>query len=141
MILKKNTFTVNRSYSIVLGKGKIVPPKHNSFRTLPLLPESIEILQRQKHDTLYVFPSPRSRKPEDPNHFSRRLRNWFARLPEDLRCTPHELRHSYASQLQRHGVDIYTISQILGHRDIEVTASVYVHPDVESFRKKLLASY
>lgn len=131
------TFTVNRSYSIIKGKGQLVPPKHGSYRTLPILPETMEILQRQKHDTLYVFPAPRARKLEDPNHFSRRLRNWFNQFPEEMRCSPHELRHSYASQLQRKGVDIYTISNLLGHRDIQVTASVYVHPDVESFREKL----
>lgn len=131
------TFTVNRSYSIIKGKGQLVPPKHGSYRTLPILSETMEILQRQKHDTLYVFPAPRARNPEDPNHFSRRLRNWFKQFPAEMQCSPHELRHSYASQLQRKGVDIYTISNLLGHKDIQVTASVYVHPDVESFREKL----
>lgn len=131
------TFTVNRSFSIENGNGKMQPPKKGSYRTLPIMPSTMEVLQRQKRDTLYVFPSPRARKPEDPNHFNRRVRAWFQQFPEEMRCTPHELRHSYASQLQRKGVDIYTISALLGHKDIEVTASVYVHPDVNSFREKL----
>lgn len=139
--LNAKTMTVSRSFSTVNGKGTICKPKHGSVRTIPLLPIAVEVLLRQPHDTLYVFPSPKSRKLEDPNHFNRRLRNWMKQFPEEIRCTPHELRHSFASRLQRRGVDIYTISQLLGHRDIEVTASVYVHPDIESFRQKMDAAF
>lgn len=137
---ENRTLTVSRSYSIVHGKGTICPPKHNSRRTIPLMPAAIEVLLRQVHHSLYVFPSPRAHKLEDPNHFNRRLKNWMQQFPEELRCSPHELRHSFASRLQRKGVDIYTISSLLGHRDIEVTASVYVHPDIASFRRKLEAA-
>lgn len=133
----RKTITISRSYSVVHGSGKLVPPKHGSYRVLPIMPETMKILQRQPHDTLYVFPSPRARRLENPNHFNRRVHNWFAQFPPEMQCSPHELRHSYASYLMRHGVDIYTISHLLGHKDVRVTASVYVHPDVESFREKL----
>ena len=39
----------------------------------------------------------------------------------------------------RQGVDIYTISKLLGHKDIRITAATYVHPDVESLRAELTA--
>lgn len=135
--MSAKTLTVNRSFSLVNGRGKICPPKHGSYRTIPLLPSTIEILQRQPHSSLYVFPSPKLKKPEDPNHFSRRLRAFFDDLPEECRCSAHELRHSYASWLMRRDVSIYTISKLLGHNDIQVTASVYVHSDVEKFRDEL----
>lgn len=131
------TLTVSRSFSMVNGQGQICPPKHGSYRTIPLLPSAIDVLERQSHFSPYVFPSPKVKKPEDPNHFSRRLRNFFGSLPEDCQCSAHELRHSYASQLMRKGVNIYTISKLLGHSDIQVTASVYVHPDVEQFRNEI----
>lgn len=39
----------------------------------------------------------------------------------------HDFRHSYASMLISKGVDIYTVSQTLGHADIQTTVNVYGH--------------
>ena len=51
--------------------------------------------------------------------------------------TAHELRHTYGTKLRRDGVDIYTIAKVLGHRDINVTANVYVKEDVKMLREAL----
>ena len=40
---------------------------------------------------------------------------------------PHTLRHSYASMMINAGVDIYTLSRLLGHQSIETTTKVYAH--------------
>ena len=39
----------------------------------------------------------------------------------------HTLRHTFASKLFRSGVDIKTISEILGHSDVGVTSDIYIH--------------
>lgn len=39
----------------------------------------------------------------------------------------HDFKHSYASTLTNKGVDIYTISQMLGHGDIKTTINTYGH--------------
>lgn len=39
----------------------------------------------------------------------------------------HELRHTYASALARAGVDLLTISKLLGHADTRVTSRHYAH--------------
>lgn len=131
------TLHVQRSVSPENGRPAIRPPKWNSYRTIPLMPDTLALIQRQPKRSLYVFPAPRGDGFEEPNHFSRRVYHFFLSFPEEYRCTAHELRHSYASQLMRRGVDIYTISKLLGHHDIKITASVYVHPDIESFREEL----
>lgn len=51
--------------------------------------------------------------------------------------TLHGIRHTYGTILREQGVDIYTISKLLGHSSIEVTASIYVHNDIEVMRQKL----
>lgn len=40
--------------------------------------------------------------------------------------TPHTLRHSFATQMVREGVDIVTLKEIMGHTNINTTL-VYVH--------------
>ncbi len=49
----------------------------------------------------------------------------------DTGITPHTLRHAFASQLVRAGVDIATISELLGHANI-ATTSIYLHTTPES---------
>ncbi len=39
----------------------------------------------------------------------------------------HTLRHTFASKLFRSGVDLKTISEILGHSDTSITSDIYVH--------------
>ena len=39
----------------------------------------------------------------------------------------HELRHTYASLLAQAGVDLLTISKLLGHSDTRITSKHYAH--------------
>ena len=135
--MERATLHVQRSVSPENGRPAVRPPKWNSYRTIPLMPDTLALIQRQPKRSLYVLPAPRGDGFEEPNHFSRRVYHFFLSFPEEYRCTAHELRHSYASQLMRRGVDIYTISKLLGHHDITITAAVYVHPDAEAFRAEL----
>lgn len=48
----------------------------------------------------------------------------------------HDLRHNFASSLVENGIDIVTVSELLGHSDINLTAKRYSHP---SPRHKRLA--
>lgn len=39
----------------------------------------------------------------------------------------HDLRHSHASMLINNGVDVYVVSNRLGHKNIMTTVNVYAH--------------
>lgn len=47
--------------------------------------------------------------------------------------TPHSLRHAFATELVRAGVDVATISELLGHSNISTT-SIYLHATSETKR-------
>lgn len=51
----------------------------------------------------------------------------------DKKLTPHKLRHTFGTALNRAGVDIKTIQELLGHVDIGTT-QIYMH--VEASQKK-----
>ena len=109
------------------------PPKWESYRTLPLSDDACAVLERQPRRSRYIFPD-RFGNVRNPRTWSQMYRKFVKTLPENLRVTPHELRHSYGSQLWRHGVDIYTIKTLLGHKSIDITTEIYVHSETDSLR-------
>ncbi len=44
-----------------------------------------------------------------------------AKVRQDIRCSPHTLRHYYAQAMLRSGLDVYSLSRLLGHEDISIT--------------------
>lgn len=54
----------------------------------------------------------------------------------EIRCHPHLLRHTFATELLEDGYSIIEVQQLLGHEDLETT-SVYLHVSNESLRRRL----
>lgn len=48
----------------------------------------------------------------------------------------HDLRHTFASHLRQNGVDLHTISKLLGHKDLRMTKR-YAHLNVDSLRSAI----
>lgn len=57
-----------------------------------------------------------------------------------VRFTPHELRHTYATDLLRAGVAVEIVQRLLGHAAMSTTIDIYSHLGVEDARRALVAA-
>jgi integrase len=97
--------------------------------------------ETQKVRTKFIFHGPTG-GPYDPNNWYRRVLHGFMRdlheeYPEVRMLTTHELRHTRATLLKDEGTDIFSISRLLGHCDLNMLAKRYAHDNVEALRKAL----
>ena len=52
-------------------------------------------------------------------------------LPLATDLSAYCLRHTFCTNLQKHGVDIRTAQYLMGHSDIKMTANIYTHVDFD----------
>lgn len=116
---------------IVRIDGEIVeaPLKtKNAYRTLPLSTDAVDVLKEQKKkcgNSPYVFPSPTG-GPISPDSVLHMLHRVLKRagLPK---VRFHDLRHTFATLALQNGVDIKTVSGMLGHFSAGFTLDTYAH--------------
>ena len=104
------------------GKGR-------KDRLVPLSQRLLEELRaywRQYRPTTYLFHGARPDVPMCAGNVQRLCQGLVADAGLSKRCTPHTLRHSYATHLLEAGVDIVTLQHLLGHNSLHTTAR-YLH--------------
>ena len=125
---KNGIIKVRRQIARVDGQIVEAPLKtKNSYRTVTISPQAIEVLKQQRaktHDQ-YVFPSPHG-GPISPDSVNNMLKRVLARagIPK---VRFHDLRHTFATIALQNGVDIKTVSGMLGHFSAGFTLDTYAH--------------
>lgn len=71
--------------------------------------------------------------PDNLSHYFSNLLN-VLRLPH---VKYHALRHTFATRAVECGIDVATVSGILGHADVTTTTHYYVHPRDEAMRRAM----
>lgn len=66
-----------------------------------------------------------------PNQISMKFRRWAGQIGLPKGLSIHSLRATFGSQLIAAGVNIYTVSQLLGHSSVKVTEKHYLALDPE----------
>ncbi len=104
---------VNEEWCRVFGKGK-------KERDVPMLGEvyaQFKTMQLSTPSCEYVF----EEKGEKLSEHSLRYTLTKAFSEVGLKATPHQLRHSYATELLNHGARIADVSELLGHASMATT--------------------
>lgn len=85
----------------------------------------------------YIFKS--SVKPEEPINDFRKTFDNIMEKASIKNCTPHDLRRTFGSQLLLQGVDIYTVSKLLGHNSVATTEKHYAFLNRETLHNAVNA--
>ena len=127
--LEHGDLRVRRQIARINGRVVEAPLKtKNAYRTLPLAEDTISILEEQKKkvgSSPWVFPSATGGpiSPDSVLHMLHRVLK-RAELPE---VRFHDLRHTFATLALQNGVDIKTVSGMLGHFSAGFTLDTYAH--------------
>jgi len=115
--------------------GKLDTPKtKKSLRRVPLPNDLALAIKKRKlahgcSDSDFVF-AEKGHNP--PQHSNWRRRGWYpaceaAGLDGDIRVTPHDARHAFASQMAALGLTSSDVAETLGHTTAGVTERIYTH--------------
>ena len=139
---KKNCLTINKTIQRVYIKDKdkniskviITTPKtKNANREIPINKDFLEILKKVKSEKKnYILTG--NEKYIEP----RTYRKYFNKILDELKIKHfnfHSLRHTFATNCISLGVDYKTVSELLGHANVNITLNLYVHPRYSQKKK------
>ena len=130
--LDMKNLTISVTKQVAGRKGALVvstPKTKNSTRTVAISRQVAELLaaEHAKHpDNPYMFPSPVTGNMYYPDSVGRMHKRLLKKAGiEKIRF--HDLRHTFATLALQNGVDIKTLSSILGHYSAGFTLDTYGH--------------
>lgn len=77
-------------------------------------------------ETNYLFPVKATGGSVGVNNFESNFKRYLARAGLSGSITPHCLRNNFAKRCLMNGMDIFTLSKILGHSSVTVTEQAYL---------------
>ena len=136
--LKTYDIDINNALLRTIGKGskeRIIPLGNIAISALNKYINEYRHTLFKKEVNDYLFLN---------NHGKPMTRQGFFKIIKKLadekgiktELSPHTLRHSFASHLLKHGADLRSIQEMLGHSDISTT-QIYTHVSDESLKETL----
>lgn len=110
--------------SILLESG---PKSDHSIREIPLSDDIIQLLQSFPSGGRYILNVDR---PMEPRTYQYKLKSYLKEAGVQDRNF-HALRHTFATNCMESGMDVKSLSEILGHADVKITLNRYVHPSID----------
>lgn len=114
----------------------ILPPKTGSSDRFIPIPTAVKtIIDQHRQDGGYILTRSNGKFTEP-----RLLQNKFAKCLAECgvdKANFHTLRHTFATRCIESGVDVKTLSELLGHSDVKTTLNRYVHSSFELKQKSI----
>lgn len=107
------------------------PKSAYSKREIPLSDKTLELFLKFQNSEEYVFGG---EKPLEP----KRLQYHFKKILKEAQVSDknfHVLRHTFSTNCIEGGTDVKSLSEMLGHSDVQITLNCYVHPSMETKRQ------
>lgn len=118
-----------------IGNATVTYPKETTKngkgQTLPLSKVAVDVLKEVRGLNLR---GPKVFGPSGHTDISRTFQ-YVARRAGIEGAVLHDLRRSFGSWAVSNGVDLYTVSKLLGHSSTVITQRTYAHLDLEALRK------
>jgi integrase/recombinase XerD len=117
---------VKDNYIIIFGKGK----KERQVGKSPYLAKILLKYERIKKNYIEFknikfdnYFLSRTGRPLTNESVERivKIAGQTANVSKDIRCSPHTCRHYFAQSQLKNGIDVYSLSRILGHENIRIT--------------------
>jgi len=103
----------------IKGNGYFIKFKHQKTKSIEMLPipeQAFELMGERKEINEKVFEGLKYSA-----HQNKYLYTWFKDAGITKKITFHCLRHTYATLQLSLGTDLYTVSKMLGHKDLKTT--------------------
>lgn len=114
----------------VLLEGE--PKSIYSKREIPLSDEMIKLLSLYYNEAKeYVI---NGNQPMEPRTYQNKFQKYLQMAGVEKKNF-HILRHTFATNCINNGIDVKSLSEILGHSDVKITLNYYVHPTIETKRQ------
>lgn len=136
--INKTLLRIQNAHPDTLEKTKIVIEKPKtlcSYRTIPLSDFLLTILYEEKqNDEIYLLTG--KSQYMEPRLFLNKYKKVLKKAGLK-NYTYHTLRHTFATRCIENNVDIKSLSEIMGHSNVNITMQRYVHPSLELKRAQL----
>lgn len=134
--------TVSRTKNFQGGETKTsllvsCPKSKKSIRKIPIPSFLLEIFKEQVHgknENCFIFTG--TDVPLDPRTYQKLYKDILKHAGVKDRKF-HAIRHTFATRALELGVDIKTLSEILGHSTVSITLNIYTHSLFEQKRRAM----
>lgn len=138
---KKKTIFVHSTISRLKSENKIKYALESaktkaSVRIIPIPKRFLECLKNAYKIRKSDFVISDNESFVIPRTFEYRYKKILCKLDIEI-INFHSLRHTFATNCVTNGMDVKSLSEILGHSSINTTMQIYVHPSIELKRRQI----
>lgn len=119
---KNKEISISKTWDYSITNNFSGTKNDSSKRKIPISDKTIKLLKKYKSEYWESNDKDRIIHNLSNNGMNKTVKKIAGR-----KVHPHSLRHSFASYLIYQGIDLITVSKLLGHENLNITLKVYAH--------------